>query len=125
MDRRGLLRIEPGGPDHHRHALLDGDLGVLDRRGRHGEVDQRIGAADRGAGVGHDLHALEAAMTGADARHVAGLATDLGVAGALQRARQGGALGAGDLADQHLAHAAGGAGDGDLHVFPLALPGLD
>jgi hypothetical protein len=46
-------------------------------------------------------------------------------AGAFERAGQAAALRAGDLADQHLAHAAGRAGNGDLHVFPHNSLGLE
>ena len=39
-------------------------------------------------GVGHDLHALEAAMAGADARDLAGVAAERVAAGAFERAGQ-------------------------------------
>ena len=98
---------------------------MLDRRRRHGEVDDGVGGADRRARIGDDLHALEAGMAVAHAGDLAGLAAQHVTARSLEGAGQGGALGAGDLADQHLAHAAGGAGDGDLHVFPHVLLRLD
>ena len=44
---------------------------------------------------------------------------------AFQRGRQAAAVGARDLADQHLAHAPGGAGNGDLHLSPHELLGVD
>jgi hypothetical protein len=34
VDRRGLLRVEAGGADHHGDALLDGDPGMRHRGGR-------------------------------------------------------------------------------------------
>jgi hypothetical protein len=73
---------------------------------------------ERGARIGHDLHALQAAMAGADTRDLARLAAEHGAARAFERASERAAFGARDLAHQHLAHAAGRAGDCDLHVFP-------
>ena len=98
---------------------------MSDGGGGHGEVDHHVGRADRGAGVGHDLDALDAAMAGADAGDLARLMAEHVAAGAFERAGQAAALRAGNLADQHLAHAAGRAGNGDLHVFPHNSLGLD
>ena len=54
------------------------------RGGGHGEVDHHVGGADRGGGIGHDLDALDAAMAGADARDLAGLAAEHVAAGAFE-----------------------------------------
>ena len=88
--------------------------------GRHGEVDDHVGRTDGGRGVGLDLHVF-----GAHARDLAGIAAERVAGSALDGAGQGAAFGVLNLPDQHLAHAPGGAGNGDLHVVPLQSIAVD
>ena len=105
---RGLLRgVKPVVPMTALHAQLAADRQVRQRAFGAGEVDQHVGAGQAGAQVGGDGHAGVAAEEGA------GVLAERRAAGDVERAGQR-AVGAGEHGlDQHAAHAAGGAGDGD------------
>ena len=83
-----------GGQVHHRR------LGA-------GEVDQHLRALQAGVQVGRDGHAA------GPAGKAAGILAQRGAAFAVQRAGQGAVAGGAHGLDQHLAHAAGGAGNGN------------
>jgi hypothetical protein len=72
-----------------------------------GEVDQDLGVLQAGAQVGHDGHAAGSAEEGG------GIAAERRAARDVEGTGQAAVLGLAHRLDQHVAHAPGGAGNGD------------
>ncbi|MNT44919.1 hypothetical protein D3C72_1814690 [compost metagenome] len=110
LGQRGLAGIvEAGSADHHLDAQLLRRGQVRQRAFRTREVDQAVRAGQPGFHVGGDGHA------GAAAQEQARVLAQRRRTRQVERARQFHALGVQHLFDQHAAHAAGCACDGDVH----------
>ncbi|MNT07457.1 hypothetical protein D3C72_1421610 [compost metagenome] len=123
FDRGAAIVVEAGGADDGLHTMLHAGLQVRKRALGAGEIDQAVGAGQR-VQVIRDGHAGLLAQRGA------GIAAQRAGALAAQRHGQLQAVGLQDGLDQHLAHAAVGAGNSNTHKRSLfqrsgsgALPG--
>ena len=104
----GLLRVaEAGRADHRLDAEFAAHRQVRQRAFGAGEVDQHLRVGQAGAQVGVIGTPL------ARPRKAAASLADRRAAGDVERAGQHAVGARGDGLDQHAAHAAGGAGDGD------------
>jgi hypothetical protein len=104
----GLLRVaEACGADDGLHAELSAHSEVRERAFGAGEVDEHLGVLEAGTQVGHDGHAAVETQEGTGVGAEGGAGRDVERAGQAQVGRVAHGF------DQHVAHAARGAGNGD------------
>ena len=109
-----LVIRKPGGADHHLHAQPGADVQIAQRGFGAGEVDQHVGTLQRLFGLVGDGHA------GGLAHEGAGIRVQRRASGSVQGSGQFHVGGGQHRLDQHAPHAAGGAGNGNLHDFSVS-----
>jgi hypothetical protein len=99
---------QPGGADDQAHTQFAAHRQVRQRAFGPREVDQHVGAGQALVQVGGDGHAGDTAQEGA------GVTAQRRAAGQVERAAEPGVGAVDDGLDQHAAHAARRAGNGDV-----------